>query len=233
MRIGIGIGVNRQSSNGGAAWLPTDTANLALWLRADLGVTTDTGGVDAWVDQSGLSNGAAQTNSAWRPDFNASDSNLNGQPSLTFGASQAMDLALNETSSDWTFFAVVYVSSASGTRSIMDDGAGALRYRAVSGNMTSYDGASQVNHGMTVGAHAVCVRHGAGVGMVRVGASSTAGTLAAVAITAPKFGARHANATADNWLSQIAEHIVFQRALSDDEIQTAMDYLGTRYGVTV
>jgi len=215
------------------AWTPKSIAGLAVWLRADMGVITGTGGVSEWIDQSGNWNSAAQTNSAWRPDLNASDSNLNSQPSLTFGASQAMDLALNETSSDWTVFSVAYVSSTSGTRSIMDDGASAMRYRAVSGNMTSWDGASQVSQTMAVGAHAICARHGASAGMVRVGASSTAGTLAAVAISNPKLGARNANSTADNWLSEIAEHIVYQSALSDTDVQAVMDYLGARYSVTV
>jgi hypothetical protein len=37
---------------------PTDIANLQLWLDAGTGVTTDTGGVRAWADQSGNSRDA-------------------------------------------------------------------------------------------------------------------------------------------------------------------------------
>ena len=48
---------------------PSDFANLAVWLRADSGVTFDipTKRVSAWADSSGTNNNMAQTNKANQP----------------------------------------------------------------------------------------------------------------------------------------------------------------------
>jgi len=229
MRIGIGIGVNRQSSNGGAAWTPASIPNGAMWLRADT-VTEDTGGVDLATDKFGLGNDASQSASANRPDLIASDSNLNSQPSMTFDASQALDCALNEASSDWTIFAAVQNDVAAGIRAILDSPS--IRFRGYGTNLRCDNGATNLTVSMGAGAHVVCARLGSS-GLVRVDASEATGTLAAAAYSIPHLGSRYTNYTTDNWQGEIAEVIVYQRALTDDEIDTVMEYLGARYGVSV
>jgi hypothetical protein len=78
-------------SGQGAAAPPT--SGLVLWLKADKGVATNSDGtVSAWADQSGLGNDAVQTNSAFAPTLAV---NTNGQPVLEFtnGSSQYLDVA--------------------------------------------------------------------------------------------------------------------------------------------
>jgi len=71
---------------------------LALWLKADAGVTTGTSGnVTAWADQS--SNGNNGTGPSGRqPLFISSSSPLNGKPVIRFdGTSQYVDIAESST----------------------------------------------------------------------------------------------------------------------------------------
>lgn len=60
------------------------TSGLKLWLKADAGITTVSGGVQSWADQSGNGNDVAAVIS--RPTFVASA--INSQPGMTFGANQ-------------------------------------------------------------------------------------------------------------------------------------------------
>jgi hypothetical protein len=79
-----------------AAWSPVTAAATCLsWHRADLGVTTATGGVSVWADQSGNGRTYEQTVSAKRP---ATGGTLGGQASLIFTAANSDHLALTGTS---------------------------------------------------------------------------------------------------------------------------------------
>lgn len=60
----------------------TVTNNLQLWLKADAGVQTSGSSVTNWLDQSGNSNHAAQTNATSRPVFSAVV--INGLPAVLF-----------------------------------------------------------------------------------------------------------------------------------------------------
>src|SRR5437762_2695724 len=53
-----------------------------LWLRADMGVESDSTGVKIWKDQSGHHNDATQTDSTLRPFFRPNS--LHGKPSVHF-----------------------------------------------------------------------------------------------------------------------------------------------------
>lgn len=65
--------------------VPTDFANLFAWWRADLGVTTVSGGfVTAWADQSGNANHLSQGNSLARPKLITSSANFNAKASLDY-----------------------------------------------------------------------------------------------------------------------------------------------------
>ena len=63
-----------------------------LWLRADVGVVTDSGGsISTWADLSGLGNDATQSDSASQPQAVASV--VNGQPVVRFdGANDVLGL---------------------------------------------------------------------------------------------------------------------------------------------
>jgi len=68
---------------GSAASAPTNISGCVLWLRADAGVLTNaTGSVTNWVDQSGNGKVAVQTNAVQQPILTASA--INGLPAVTF-----------------------------------------------------------------------------------------------------------------------------------------------------
>lgn len=65
--------------------VPQRSANMLLWLRSDVGVSTSSGAVTSWADQSGFGNNATQSTGANRPTFTANA--VNGLPALTFNGS--------------------------------------------------------------------------------------------------------------------------------------------------
>ena len=62
---------------------PVPTTGLALWVRADAGITTDaSGNVSAWADQSSQHNDLSQTTPSLRPQL--VENGINGLPLLRF-----------------------------------------------------------------------------------------------------------------------------------------------------
>lgn len=212
--------------------IPKQQPNLALWLDAGAGVTTDTGGVSVWADQSGNGYDASQVTDSRRPDLNATDSNLNDQPSITFDSGQAMATSLAEASTEWTWFAVVYNAVASGIRRVIDDGSGGFRWYGSGGNLVVEDGTNSLSVAMGVGAHVIACRLSAS-GLLRVDAAESTGTMAAVDMTSPRLGCRSTNYAADNWEDEMAEAIAYDRALTDGQVDTVCNYLGAKYDITV
>lgn len=85
-------------------------ANLALWVRADTGVTTDGGGVNQWNDMSGNANNLTQTLGApYEPQL---ATNAYGDPVIRFTGSNLTFMEANPSSSlaitgDMSIIAVV------------------------------------------------------------------------------------------------------------------------------
>ena len=65
-----------------APWVPKSMTGVVVWLRADIGVTSDGGSVSAWSDQSGRGNDVIQVLPAARPVVNTAFSG--GKPSIDF-----------------------------------------------------------------------------------------------------------------------------------------------------
>jgi len=65
-RPSLGLGVQSiRKIGGGASFSPANVSGLSLWLKADAGVTTSGSNVTAWADQSGNGNNAtARTGNA-------------------------------------------------------------------------------------------------------------------------------------------------------------------------
>lgn len=97
-----------------AAWAaPGDVDDgLLVWLRADSGITAADGeSVERWEDQSGNDLHASWSPGApfgeLPPVFNASNAQVNGQPTVRFDGEQALALDLtNLIGSDYTIFVV-------------------------------------------------------------------------------------------------------------------------------
>lgn len=64
-----------------SSFSPSQLPNLALWLRADLGVTTSGSNVTAWADQSGNARDFTQGTDALRPTLSTGS---HGKPVLVF-----------------------------------------------------------------------------------------------------------------------------------------------------
>lgn len=69
------------SSNSYSSFNPLTLPNCVLWLRSDLGITTVTGNVSQWNDQSTAGNNATQATGANRPSYNTGG--VNGRPYLS------------------------------------------------------------------------------------------------------------------------------------------------------
>jgi hypothetical protein len=82
---------------GGAAPSYSPTSSLKLWLKADAGVTAGaSGAVTAWKDQSGNNNNAAQSDEALAPRLVAQA--VNSQPALYFdGTSKYLDVPTTDS----------------------------------------------------------------------------------------------------------------------------------------
>ncbi len=92
---------------------PSSLTGLALWLRADEGVTSDGGLVTSWTDQSGLGHDVMASDTAGQPSLVVSDPTYDDRPTLSF---QTANTSL-QASSTWHLvqpYTVLFVSNASG-----------------------------------------------------------------------------------------------------------------------
>lgn len=70
-----------------------------LWLKSDVGVSTSSGFVDGWSDQSGNNNHAVGSGGT-RPGYTSSDANFNNLPSINFPNTAASNFFLRVADND-------------------------------------------------------------------------------------------------------------------------------------
>lgn len=98
--------------------VPQTSSNLLLWLRSDVGVTTSSGAVTAWADQSGNSNNATQGTGANRPTLTTGAVNSGVLPAISFnGSSHHLTLPTDfaNLTAGCSVFAIVKPNSGSVT----------------------------------------------------------------------------------------------------------------------
>jgi hypothetical protein len=98
--------------------VPQPSSNLLLWLRSDVGVTSASGKVSAWADQSGNSNNASQTTGTLQPSLTTGAINSGVLPTIAFnGTSQYMSLPSDfaNLTSGVSVFVVLDRTSTTGT----------------------------------------------------------------------------------------------------------------------
>ena len=87
MSLGLGLGIGL---GGGGAHPPRSSPRVspanALWLRADLGVTTSGGNITTWADQSGGGNTATAMVTTQQATVVTGASGINSQPAVNFPA---------------------------------------------------------------------------------------------------------------------------------------------------
>ena len=252
MRFGIGLGVG---SGGGWAWTPAALgSSLALWLRADMGITLNGSTVSAWADQSGNGRNATQGTAANQPTYQASNANLGGQASLLFDGSTDFLLnsgALFTGNATHSIFIVARPVTLTSTEGFACVGSTTAGTRATStiGQIDSAgfkwwwggdDQLSPVSAGALVAgtAYVAGKTYDSASTVVFGYVNGTQDGTATYGASTPNLSAGYAVGTytgsaggASN--SEIAEMVVLSTVPSATDRGNITRYLGARYGITV
>ena len=219
------------------------TSGLTAWFTAESGITTTAGGVIQWNDQSTNAYNMAQSAGSNAPNV-ATDSST-GRPVLTFNGNQY--LYNNSTLSSVNNVTIITVGStaipdSAGTAVVIGFGTDAARgYADDNGNQAFLNGESTTDGNASAGdslLHVDMVTYtqtpGTTTGAVAFYQDGVAnGTAKGVA--GDTIGGNFAIGSAlyydpyIGWNGEIAQVLVFNRALSSTELQEMQTYLTARY----
>jgi len=213
-----------------------NTGGIILWLKADIGVTLNGSTVSVWTDQSGNNNNAIQSNPSNQPLLVTGA--LNGLPVLRFdGLNDFMDFP-DIITNKISFFCVF--KKTSGTIGVLL--CASTSPGTPSQTIENYtDGASYiVNHvGTNVSAPTGQINSYGVLTIVYanpnseffVNGISKGGTSNAMSITFNRIGFR----THQGWYlsGDIAEIILYDFALSNNERQNVEYYLLNKYAIAI
>jgi hypothetical protein len=90
----------------GGAWSPASLSDKTLWLDASEGVTLASGVVQTWVDKT-AGKTFTQATAGRRPNYTATDANLNNQPAVIFSPSGSGLPVSTNTSIAMAYLAIV------------------------------------------------------------------------------------------------------------------------------
>lgn len=232
---------------------PATIENLAAWFDADSKyITLDGGNVTKWTDRH---NGyyLEQTGSGRLPAYN--ESALNGRPSLTFDGSNDYlyathtdptndnFLLLATGSKEYTMFFVINHNAGAGGQDFLLDWstpgtAGQLRlFFAANGTFRALTGFQQVLGVRDVRdgeSHIIsCVTNRASDWVIRIDGMYDAVEADPVNIISnpadQMWMGRHMVTQVEYYNGDISEVIIYDRALTDDEINTVEAYLFNKY----
>lgn len=256
-RLALGLFIVSSSAlSASAVTQPDALEGLVFWVKADAGVTTNTSGnVTEWADQSGHGNLATNiTGSA--PLYVASEPGLNNRPTLRFnGSSQKMVVAnriLTNGIEGCTIIAmakadrndnvsIVGIRTGGGNPFVQLDqnSAGQLRFIVRNSAGATAQALSSQVHTNIYGMYAGRLFKGTDtVWTNRVYFSKTTSEATGSAnfgtSTDLTSGTQYIGGlgTPSSWLGDIAEIIVYERALSEAELGQVEEYLASRYKVS-
>ncbi len=228
------------------------TAGLALWLRADAGVTTSGTSVSAWADQSGSGNDVTQASGSLQPTFNASS--INGLPGITFSALKRLEGTTNPLASGSPRSIIVVAKSTSASGGVFigirESGplfnAEIVNGGAVAGQcIFGSDDVSYWKTGIqTLPTDIVAEFYGTVGSPLLANVNGTAQSLT--------VGTGSGNIVSDTgssgftvgnlqlgigsdlpWIGDICEILVYDHILSPSDLATAREYLSTKYGIAI
>lgn len=238
-----------------AATQPDALGGLAFWVRADAGVTTNaSGNVTAWADQSGRGCDASAAAGA-EPALIASEPGLNNRPTLRFnGTLQRMSVVSRILTNGITGCTIIAMAKADkndnpsivGIRTgagnpfvqLDQDAAGKPRFIVRNAAGVTANATGTQTHTGTCGMYAGLLFKGTGtVWTNRVYFSKNV----AEAVAAADFGANTDLTSGTQyigglgvpsyWKGDIAEIMIYERALSEAELSGIEQYLASRYKV--
>lgn len=227
-------------------WTPLDLVP-DYWIRADLGVTdAGSGAVSAWADQSGNGHTLAQATGANRPTQVASV--INGQTIVRFGPTpsakyMAFSTPWAQSSGAMTVLAVVRYETVAADYQILLQRSGAtspaiyLGYNPDFNKPTTYtSGGTQAIWGtaltdVTPYRITWTVNASADTMSVSVNGGTPVSVAAGVDITAGTWTHLGLNLGVQDLASDVAEVVILNRALTNDEETAWAAYTLSRYGV--
>lgn len=201
--------------------------------RGDLGVTTVSGKVSLWADQSGNGNDASQSTAGLRPTFNASNVNFNGAPTVDWDGVDDTMVSVAASAQPNTVVICARNEGSNAAYHALCDGSSAnqrlLRVEVTSQNFIAYAGAT-----LTDGVWATNAKHKvAGVfngssGAVRSDSSTTTGDVSTGSSTGFTLGSNGAGSIP--WQGPIAEVLMYDVALTSAQLDVIIAYFTGRYG---
>jgi hypothetical protein len=213
-------------------------------MRADQGVTLDSDNrVEEWKDLSGGGHHAGQTKWQFRPIL--AQDGPNGRPTLRFdGKGRFLNVAGQVlTSQQYTLFAVVNDQApGTGYREIFSNWNSAFVpdsfFFGLSGNSIRLtDHLSPAGNIAAPDRHFIlgglCTTEGAVVYQDRREAARRQSPIPIRKLDTPYVIGQQGNINGEYWKGDIAELIVYNRALSDAEREQVWDTLSARYGMAV
>jgi hypothetical protein len=213
--------------------VPQQVSGLAAWYRADaIGGVADGAAVGSWVDSSGHGHPATAPSAAQQPTLVANA--VNGLPAVRFDGTSDLVQAWFGLAQPATVLVVYDVRADTGGAQYVTDGAqnGSMVHYVTPGQFGEYAGGTQVltRPGFSFGAYHVVAGVFAGPSSALYpdggpGATGNPGTNNPGGITIGNSGAAAAPAAAD-----VAEVVVYNRALTTAEIDQVGRYLAGRYG---
>ena len=115
MQLGLGLKLSSISINKQTSSSPIPLSGLALWLKADAGVTTSGSNVTAWADQSGNSKNATAIES---PIYETNS--INGKPALVFASNAYLTTAnIFNGTNPRSMFVVYYIDSENPSNTVI------------------------------------------------------------------------------------------------------------------
>jgi len=220
---------------------------LALWLKADAGVTANgSGNVSQWVDQSPSGHIATQTTGTNEPQL-VSDA-ATGKPALQFSGNQWISggdlipagdditiITVDKTSDTSSFT----IAASLGTYTSTADN-GAVRGVGYRDNQPEFDlanGSSQAGAAPPTGVSNINTttfsRSSGNVSFYTNSALSATGTISGVSATnlTPGFIVGGASWSSNYWSGAISEVLVYDHVLSESDQEEAEGYLADKYGL--
>ena len=226
------------------------TNGLALWLKADKGVTTNTDGtVSQWADQSGLGNNAVQAVSTSAPKL-VTDPKT-GMPALAFdGASSYLSAPSTPSlviQADISTFAAFNMADVTAAHTIWSKSTNEVAFPWIYG--VAAGGAMSFTRGNANGSNPVNSTSLASPGTPVVAGVSLAGSLGSHYFDAQPAGSGVFGYGAldegtdlvigglDDFTSlfagNLSELLIYNRALSGSDLDLANAYLAGRLGITL
>jgi len=222
-------------------FLPTQLVNLAVWLRADKGITKDGGdAISQWDFENGTFRGqsnVAQAVGANQPTHVISDAAYNGQSTVSFDGGDYLDTstfssALSQPNSIFIvgeFSAIptemMIDSIVAGDRTIIYSGAGPENRLFAGANLNG--GTTDANPHIYEG-----LFNSPNSELLVDGVSEATGDAGTDGMPSLRVGS-DINAVANFLTGTIAEVIVYNALVSPVDRTLIRNYLSTRYSITV